>query len=300
MKQAFALTILIVILLIPGQTLAASNHIEYNVNISKDRSATWKIIIAADLNSTIDDLEELQTKLLSKIDTAKKATARDMALDMMSLEMKTDMLWETSSQTIEYIFRWENFSTVKEGQIIFGDVFTENFFSTFYGNGELRVTFPEEYLVNSVSPRPDQQNNPPQTLHWYRTLNFLTQKPEIILAREEADTNPPLATYAIMGSGVIGALAIGILLFNHKKQRRQKTLEINEPALHFEGQDNKEQVLQLLRNSGGSAKQSEICTKLKFSRAKTSILLAEMEKNSQVRRDKKGKNKIVYIIKQDR
>jgi len=97
-------------------------------------------------------------------------------------------------------------------------------------------------------------------------------------------------------TATIAAISTGFLLLNHRRIRKQSP-QLPQPLPIRDTQDNKEKITQLLKNEGGKIKQSEICTKLRFSRAKTSLLLAEMEKNNQVRRDKKGKNKIVYIIK---
>jgi hypothetical protein len=219
-----------------------------------------------------------------------------MALDFTSLEMKTDMHWETSSQTIEYIFRWENFSTGENGKIVFGDTLRGNFFSIFYGNGELYVTYPPQYSVNSASPQPDEQNNFTQTLHWYRTQDFSTTS-DITLTESNSVNNLPLPILVVAFSGVLGAMATGFLIFNIRRQRKLNSPKTIEPEPWKEPQNSEEKILQLLKQSGGGVKQSEICTKLKFSRAKTSLLLAEMEKTNQVRRDKKGKNKIVHITK---
>jgi uncharacterized membrane protein len=64
-----------------------------------------------------------------------------------------------------------------------------------------------------------------------------------------------------------------------------------------ENKNSEEKVLDLLKASHEGKKQSDICTELKFSRAKTSLLLAEMEKTNKIVRNKKGKNKIVYYNK---
>ena len=64
-----------------------------------------------------------------------------------------------------------------------------------------------------------------------------------------------------------------------------------------ESKNSEEKVLDLLKASREGKKQSDICTELKFSRAKTSLLLAEMEKTNKIVRNKKGKNKIVYYNK---
>ena len=298
MKQTLAFIAIVIILFLPAESLSTTtDHIEYNINLNTDDSATWKIIQVTDLNSTIDTLEQFQQKILTAINAARDSTKRNMALDFTSLEMKTDMYWETSSQTIEYIFRWENFSTGKEGKIVFGDVLRNDFFSLFYGNGELYVTYPPQYSINSASPHPDEQNNSTQTLHWYRTQDFPTT-PDITLTVSNSVNNLPLAILVVAFSGVFGiVLAVGFLVFNHQRQRKLNSMKVIEPLPWKELPNSEEKILQLLKHSGGGIKQSEICTQLKFSRAKTSLLLAEMEKNNQIRRDKKGKNKIVHITK---
>lgn len=172
-----------------------------------------------------------------------------------------------------------------------------NFFSTFYGNGELYITYPPGYSLNHASTQPDEQDSYTQTLHWYTTLDLPTATPDITLVKNSTVNNLPLTTLVAEISGVVAALAIGFLLFNHRRQRKQNLTQITEPALLKDTQTSEEKILQLLKQSGGSIKQSEICTELKFSRTKTSLLLAKMEKNRQVRRDKKGKNKIVYLTK---
>jgi uncharacterized membrane protein len=298
MKRQLAFTALVLILLLPAQTIASQDHIEYNVSLNTDGSATWKIIQVTDINSTVDSLEQFQQRLINTINNAKDTSSREMALDFSSLEMKIDIHWETSSQTIQYIFRWENFSTIKDDKITFGDVFSSKFFSSFYGDGELFLIYPPQYTVSEVSPSPDEQNNSTQTLHWYRTQEFPALQLNITLTKNYADTNLPQTTLAIAVSGVSATVAVlGVVLFNYRRQRKRSQLQMIKPVPVKENQNSGEKIIQLVKSSGGSIKQSEICTQLKFSRAKTSLLLAEMEKKNQVRRDKKGKNKIVYITK---
>jgi uncharacterized membrane protein len=299
MKQALVFIVLFIILLSPAEALAASDHIEYHISVNRDGSASWTIIQATDINSTVDSCEQFEQRLLSIINNAKEHTGRDMALNMSSLQIKDEIHWETSSQTIEYSFQWENFSTAKEGKITLGDVFDNNLFSKLYGDGELWVTYPQGCSVSSASPPPNEQTNSSQTLRWYRTQDFISGKPDIVITEQYEATNAglPLTALAIVGSGALGAVAIGFLLLNLRRNRKQSSSQTVALPQWQDVEDNKEKILQLLKFSGGSMKQSEICTKLKFSRTKTSLLLAEMEKNTQVRRTKKGRNKIVYIEK---
>ncbi|MCW3996767.1 MAG: helix-turn-helix domain-containing protein [Candidatus Bathyarchaeota archaeon] len=296
MNQTLASVTVLLILLMPVQAHDSSDHIEYNITINVDGSATWRIIQVTDIDSAIDSLEDFQQRLLTVINAVKESTSRDIALDASSLEMKTKVHWETSSQTIEHTFRWENFSAVKGSKIVFGDVFIDNLFSALYGDGELYITYPQGYVVNSVSMQPDGQSNSTQTLHWYRTQDLINAKSSITLIKSDASTNLPLTTLAATLSGVLTVLIVGFLLFSRRKQKKQNLLRNAEPPLWGGIENNEEKILKLLKSSGGSIRQSEICNKLKFSRAKTSLLLAKMEKNNQVKRDKQGKNKIVYIL----
>lgn len=57
-------------------------------------------------------------------------------------------------------------------------------------------------------------------------------------------------------------------------------------------------VVKLLREAGGSLYQSTITKQLGFSKSKTSGLLKNMEKQGIVRRQKKGREKLVMFTEQ--
>jgi hypothetical protein len=298
MKQVVAFIILLTMLLLTVQGVSGSDHLEYNVHVEKDGSALWTIIQATDINVSIDSWEEFEDRIFSTIDAAMDSTGRDMAVDLTSLEAKTEIFWEISSKTIEYRFRWENFSIVEEGQISFGDVFSDGFFSLLYGDGELYMTYPAEYDLKSVSLPPNERDDSTQTLHWYRSQDFLVEEPRVLLASRVgvSNENLPLLTGAVLGLGALSAMIIGFFIFKQRRKAKEKLLGSNKFSSWQEVKSDQEKILQLLRSSGGSLKQSAICDKLRFSRSKTSQLLAKMEKNSLVRRRKKGKNKIVFLI----
>lgn len=298
MKQAAAFIALAVIFLLPVEALAVSDHIEYNINVNSDGSASWLIIYATDIDSSVDSWEEFEQKLVSIIDAAKVRVTRDMALDWASLEMSTRMHWETSSKTIEYRFRWVNFGMVEKGQISFGDVFSDRFFALLYGDGELYVTYPTDYALSTASLSPNQRDDSTRTLHWYRTQDFLAEDVNIVLVANDTGPNEGLNLFAVaaLGSGGIGIAAIGLfILIQRRRQKERISKSDGLPPLQ-EVESDQERILHLLKSSGGNMKQSDVCDRLRFSRAKTSMLLAEMEKNSLVSRQKKGRNKIVFPI----
>ncbi len=298
MKPAIALFVVAIVFLLPATALTASDHVEYNISIYGDGSALWTIIHVTDIDSVVDSWEEFEQRIISIINDAEDRTEREMALNFSLLEMSTQIHWETSSKTIRYIFRWENFSLVEEGQISFGDVFNESFFSLFYGDGELYATYPEEYLLSSVSASPNELDESTQTLHWYRTQDFLVGTHIILFETREAGSNGFLNLFAItlLGSGGIVIIAIGFIIFKQRNRQRERLLRLEKFPAVRELESDQDKILQLLESSGGNMKQSEVSNILRFSRAKTSLLLAEMEKNSLVRRIKKGKTKIVFRI----
>lgn len=297
MKPAIALLAIAIAFLLVATTFAAVDYVEYSIDIREDGSALWTIIHVTDIDSVVDSWEDFENRLISIIENAKERTGREMAPDFSSLEMSTQIHWETSSKTIKYVFNWENFSLVEEGQISIGDIFTENFFSLLYGEGELILTYPSGYLLRSVSVSPNELDASTQTLHWYRTQDFLAGS-NVILLEAGAGSNGflNLLTLTLLSSGGIGIMAITFLVFKHRRKQKEKFSRLDKLPSLQESESDQDKILSLLESSGGNMKQSEVSARLGFSRAKTSLLLSEMEKNSIVRRIKKGKTKIIFQV----
>lgn len=297
MKLALTIFFLIIALAVPAAYANVSDHVQYEIRINQDGSASWKLIQVTDLDSPLIGWEEFEQKLHTMIDTEKTVTGRDMSLDLKSIEMSTELNWETYSKTVEWNFIWQNFSITTENQIVFGDVFEADVFGSLYGDGELYITYPDIYILKSVYPLPNEQNDETYRLHWFRTKDFTTNPSvELELRSEYSDQ---LETSTIIIAVIICAAAFvaiaAFLLFNKRNKQKDKFIQKTPVKEWQQVRDSKEEVLELIKSSGGKIKQSEISKKLRYSRAKTSLLLAEMEKNNQVKRDKKGKNKIVYI-----
>jgi len=126
----------------------------------------------------------------------------------------------------------------------------------------------------------------------------LVGEPRVLLASKATGSNENLLllTGAVLGLGAVSAVAIGFFIFKQRRKGEEKLSGLDECSSWQEVESDQEKILQLLRSSGGRLNQSEVCDKLRFSRAKTSQLLTEMEKNSLVRRRKKGKSKIVFLV----
>jgi uncharacterized membrane protein len=296
----------------PAFTAKADTLVQYRVLLSQDGSATWNITQAADLNVTMDTWQSFQQRIANLVSDAQSLTQRTMSLDNDSLQMNT--IWENQSQTTEYQFSWLNFSIIQTGKIIFGDAFqTQDFFGKLYGDGEIKVIYPTGYTVQSVSPQPNGGETDPQTLDWLGTQFFVIGDPSVVLVEAAPSPTPsptatPTATpnkeaggggwqfYALLASGIVVAVAASLAAFFIVK-RRKTTGDGNDkagpelPLIESE----EEKVVKAIQASGGSAYQSAITEKCRFSKAKTSQLLSALEKKGVLTRYKRGRDKIVNL-----
>ena len=297
------------LLAMPLSKVHAQDYVQYNVQINMDNSASWIINQASDLNGKIDTWKGFQQRIENLVGTAANLTQREMSIDPNSLQMNT--IWETQSQTTEYQFTWLNFSTIQDGRITFGDVFRFiDFFNQLYGNGELQISYPSPYSVLSASPQPNGGNTAPQTLDWLGTQFFVNGNPNIVLAASSSSPSPTpnqntnntgWQLYGLIGLGLAVAISASITGFYVVKRRKHKTSEpsktaprIDPPAIETE----EEKIIKGIQASGGSAYQSAITEKCRFSKAKTSQLLTALEKKGIVTRYKKGRDKIVTLVEQ--
>ena len=81
------------------------------------------------------------------------------------------------------------------------------------------------------------------------------------------------------------------LKFRKKKENPNGTV----PNLAAKEAGDTEKILALLKREGGQMLQSEITDRLRFSKAKTSRILGDMEKNGFIMRHKSGRDKVVHI-----
>ncbi|MEM2912700.1 MAG: cohesin domain-containing protein [Candidatus Bathyarchaeia archaeon] len=92
----------------------------------------------------------------------------------------------------------------------------------------------------------------------------------------------------------VGIIFAGMWLFKFRKKRKaMPTFPVS--SLISELEDDEKKIVNLLKSAGGRLLQSSIAEQLKFSRAKTSKLLKIMEDKGKIRREQKGREKIVTL-----
>src|SRR3990170_6138661 len=286
---------ILMLVLLPLQNARCQDYIEYKIQINLDSSAAWTITKVSDINATID-LEGFQQRVEGLVEDASFKTGREMSVDLNSLQVSDEISWETQSRTTVYMFNWQNFTVIEEGKMTFGDVFqVTGFFSQLYGDGAIRIIYPSEYSVQSVSPPPDERDDSGQTLGWFRTQDFINGEPNVTLKN-----NPPTSVdvgsqlYIIVGliSVVIVASLIGFYVFRRRKPNATNAVA---PIAASTVETEEEKVIKIIKSSGGSMHQSDIAEQCRFSKAKTSQLLGSLERKGVITRYKRGRDKIVTL-----
>jgi uncharacterized membrane protein len=272
----------------------AQNYYEYNVQIRSDGSADWTIIQFSNANATVDTWGEFQQKVFDVVDSASSQTHRAMAVDENTLQINTTVV--SDSKTTEYSFTWQNFTITRGNQLWIDDVFqVNNFFGQLYGDAAFRLIYPSDFVVKSVSPAPYSEQN--SLIIWSRTQDLTANPVNIVLVSNKQNTSSTNSNWQLYGS-ITALSAVGVVLFlfgsNLSKRRKNNKaptiLETVSPPASEE-----EKVLKLLKATGGSMRQSQITEQCRFSKAKTSQLLAVLEKSGSITRYKNGRDKIVTL-----
>jgi uncharacterized membrane protein len=294
---------LLLLLLVPIYSANCQNLVQYKIQINTDTSATWTVTQVSDINSSLDTWIGFQQRIQTLINTAGNSTGRTMAVDISSLQMQISQ--ETQSRITQYIFTWENFSKVQNGKLLIGDVFAvTNFFSLLYGEGTLELVYPPSYSVMSVFPRPYSQDNTTQTLEWLGTQDFVNEKPSITLkigSQNQNGSGRQQNEVLILSLTAAAAVAIslaGFYILRRSKRRRKKTLT-NAAALTSSIESEEQKIINVIQSAGGSLNQTAIVEQCKFSKAKTSQLLTDLEQKGMVTRYKKGRDKIVTLVQKN-
>ena len=287
----------LILLSLPINNVQGQNYIEYNIRINDDASAEWSIIQVSDINAPIDTWTELQQRISDLVEAAANATQREMGLDFDSMQIDTTI--SSESKTTEYLFTWLNFSMNQGYLLSFGDVFrVDNFFAQLYGDSSLKITYSPNFAVKSIFPEPNERDNRTQTLVWYRTQDFLSGNPAIVLTSSNPAENGDGNWLAYVAVVVVTASAIvsTALLFVLKRRKSAgKNIASKSPTVKSLVESDEDKIIEIIRSSGGTLRQSAITEKSKFSKAKTSQLLTALEQKRAVTRVKKGRDKIVTL-----
>jgi len=276
----------------------------YKIEISKDGSARWiierKTLLETEYDkatfnyySSPDYHYELSTNISELVKTARLETGR---WNMTYEDLKITSSFAVTYGVVTYQYEWLEFAglSLSQERIEIGDVFVDGIF--LFGNGELTVEYPEGYVVAEIFPVSDETEESDGTIVWYELENFSAGEPRIVLRKK--GLMDILHEYILLIGGVVAVASVsfaGLWLFRFRKKGDTKpVIQPERPTLETE--DDEEKVIRLLKASHGSLYQVTITEKCGFSKTKTSLLLATMEKKGIVKRKKKGRKKLVTLI----
>jgi hypothetical protein len=278
-----------------------SNQVEYALEISDNGSAAWMIRQTVTVNDTYDDLSQFQGRVELLVDAARNETSRNMFAEAISISS----IMSGSYISVEYVFRWDNFSKIEDGNILIGDVFeVHDLFPRLYGEGAVQITYPPEYRINRILPSPSRHDDSTRQLEWLGTAEFDNGNVDIAFKKETGtpgllealDQNIVL----IVGAAtILAGSAASILVFRRRKTKKINPFETPLPPTSSGLESDEEKVVKMLKSVGGSAYQSAMTDHFRFSRSKTSQLLSAMEKNGIIKKHRKGRDNIVTLVKKE-
>ncbi|MCW4045127.1 MAG: MarR family transcriptional regulator [Candidatus Bathyarchaeota archaeon] len=291
----------LLLLLLPVHLACCQSYVEYKVQIHGDQSADWTITRVSSIDADID-VSGFQQKIIGLVDAAANKTRREMAVDETSLQLSDDISWETQSRRTVYAFKWRNFSVAEDGKLMLGDVFSvAGFFRQLYGEGVLQIRYSPAYVVLSVSPEADERDDEAQMLKWFGTEYFVNAEHSITLISKSESGSGGLwqqyGTIAVVAVVASAAVVAVVYFFRRRKlvgAVSQTAMAAGVPFIESDA----EKIVKLIRSSGGRMRQSAITEQCRFSKAKTSQILAALEQKGVVARYKSGRDKIVTLSEQ--
>ncbi len=274
------------------------HQLAYRVRIEIDGSAAWVIeerfLTGESPQPSPQMFDTFINNVKSLVDSAEQIAERDMFAESFAMTVNVS----GSYTIVKYQFRWLAFAQINTSRIMIGDVF-EVAGLFLLGEGTVNVEYPTNYVVESVSPQPHAQSA--RTLTWWGIQDFKLGEPNVVFVEHGTlDIISVLRENAPLILGTVVLAGIGVTGLYHfrfrKKSRKEKPIdEYSMLPRDLDAEDNEEKILNLLKAAGGRLPQSVIARQCKFSKAKTSILLAKMEKSGTVKRYEKGREKVVVL-----
>ncbi len=308
-NKAVALTILL-LFCIPVIACAApvppDSSITYTITILEDGTASWHVeyrtLLSSDDDAAVFDayaknisytyLPQFQDLMQRSAAQAAAATARPMEI--------TDFTGDAVIQTtptgrfgvVYYSFNWKNFA--KTGtDIAIGDAFSGGLYLA--KDNTLVIRYPVGYTINIAEPEPDLVRD---GLIWYGQRSFGAGEPRLVFEK----SGFPFLTI-LLGSGfvLIVIVVIGMILL---KRRRDKPDQPEEEIVREEETVRlsradlisiEEQIIGLLKASGGEQYQSEIVKNLGLPKSTVSSTLNDLHQRGVIQKVKKGRENLIRL-----
>lgn len=300
----------------------------YTIKLLGDGSAIWIIESSTLLTSRedleafrnyVENFEELSETLLANfsssiqriIDDASKYVDRPMKAEDFNVSVRIVDTISGEIGRLTYTFKWIGFSQTKDGALIIGDVFIGGFY--LYEGDSLTITVPKQYSIEEVHPLPDKWED--EGVTWFgrklfpdrtpyikaltKTLITETSTVETSISmtysktstyeyatsmNERQSSSMSMLAYFSVIFLIISTIMIAMLFLGKRKERKFTVKDADE-------------VVNFIRELGGSAFQKQIVEKTGFSKAKVSEILSALEKNGVIEKIRVGRSQLIVLKK---
>jgi uncharacterized membrane protein len=294
---ALMLTLALCLLAFPTGMVYSQNQVKYYIQIDDNGTAEWTIRQTLPLNASYDDLNAFQFKIESLLRNVVSNTSRNMTGTVNSMTSSA----MGSYILVEYDFYWTDFGEKENSKVVIGDIFqASGVFTQLYGDGEISISYPAQYIIETVAPPPSKRDDSNHLLEWLGTADF-DSNVNIVLRHAEPGFNfievLEQNVMLIVGIVVVVCGFTGTLYVLRRRNRKTRKTEVSPTENPLMLETEEEKVIKLLESKGGRMFQSAITNDLRFSRAKTSLLLSTLERKGIIKRFKRGRDKIVTLVK---
>lgn len=296
--------------------------IEYRVRLDDENTTDAFESVAAEIrNDSSPFTERFTDRMQRTVSGAENATGREMALRNVTVETDRQNIGQPYG-IVRYRFTWTGFAVTNETHIEAGDAL-----AGFYLDGEsqLRIDWPREYRVVTVSPNATDRLD--RGVVWEGRRDFGSDGPRVVVTDntgEPADMPSMPVTEILVGIGVVAVLvgAGGYLWARRQGMIGRQTREFpDEPAPATAAStetetaaasdddsddgppeellSNEERVLKLLEEEGGRIKQQQVAERLDWTDAKTSQVVTKLRDNDEVEVFRLGRENVLTLPDED-
>ena len=340
-RRVLGLSVVVVLALAVGAVTAAdgtgldaaqqtvdADTVALRVDLTADGTADWRVTYRVDLETdnetaAFDDLESdiaadpapyvdrFGSRMRRAMWTAENATGRDMTVDNVSIEARTESLPQGTYGVVVYRLSWTGFAAVDDGAITAGDAIDEFFLDD---RTSLTVAWPDDYGLTAHEPTATTVENGSVT--WQGRRNFGPGEPRVVVVAGAAGGETPGA----VGVGVVPILvalalffAVGGWLYYRRESGAPpadadtgpppaesgpgaaKVEAATEEAPPAELLSNQERVLRLLEREGGRLKQQQVAAELDWTDAKTSQVVSDLREAGDVESFRLGRENVLTL-----
>ena len=293
----------------------ASWEVRYRFDVdAAERETAFETLRAELENDSSAYLGPFEGRMRETATTAAETTGREMSLSEFTIRTTRESQPQAEFGYITFAFEWTGFADAGPDTIRAGDALDA---LVLEAGERLQIRWPSDYEYRSSNPN-DATTLEERRIVWRGARAFESGQPRVTVATADGpvpETDEQGGTDGISSGLVIGALGGAVLVAGIAgvwwRRRRghgmDDTAEPGGPAGRAnagstaadgpppELLSNEERVLQLLEDSGGRLKQTEVADRLDWTAAKTSQVVGDLREQEQIESFRLGRENVLTL-----